>query len=61
MSCTVSTPDVAASSIQTLDECRRCVDRGVARGRSSSADVGPLAILLCTIGVYAVASFSGGH
>jgi len=53
-------PDVAASSIQTLDDV---VDASIAAWR---VDVrllqtfGPLAILLCTIGVYAVASFSAG-
>lgn len=53
-------PDVAASSIHTLDEV---VDASLAAWR---VDVrllqtfGPLAILLCTIGVYAVASFSAG-
>ena len=53
-------PDVAASSIQTLDDL---VDASIAAWR---VDVrllqtfGPLAIALCTIGVYAVASFSAG-
>jgi putative ABC transport system permease protein len=53
-------PNVAASSIQTLDEV---VDASLAAWR---VDVrllqacGPLAIVLCTIGVYAVASFSAG-
>jgi putative ABC transport system permease protein len=53
-------PDVAASSIQTLDDV---VDASIAAWR---VDVrllqtfGPLAVLLCTIGVYAVASFSAG-
>jgi predicted permease len=53
-------PDVAASSIQTLDEV---VNASIAAWR---VDVrllqtcAPLAILLCTIGVYAVASFSAG-
>jgi putative ABC transport system permease protein len=53
-------PDVAASSIQTLEDV---VESSVAAWR---VDVrllqtfGPLAIVLCTIGVYAVASFSAG-
>jgi len=53
-------PDVAASSIQTLDDV---VESSIAAWR---VDVrllqtfGPLAIALCTIGVYAVASFSAG-
>jgi predicted lysophospholipase L1 biosynthesis ABC-type transport system permease subunit len=53
-------PDVAASSIQTLDDM---VDASLAGWR---ADVrllqtfGPLALMLCAIGVYAVASFSAG-
>lgn len=53
-------PDVAASSIQTLDDV---VEGSIAAWR---VDVrllqtfGPLAIALCTIGVYSVASFSAG-
>jgi putative ABC transport system permease protein len=53
-------PDVAASSIHTLEDV---VDSSIAAWR---VDVrllqtfGPLAIVLCTIGVYAVASFSAG-
>ena len=53
-------PDVAASSIQTLDAV---VESSIAAWR---VDVrllqtfGPLAIALCTIGVYAVASFATG-
>jgi len=53
-------PDVAASSIQTLEDL---VESSIAAWR---VDVrllqtfGPLAIALCAIGVYAVASFSTG-
>jgi putative ABC transport system permease protein len=53
-------PDVAASSIQTLEDV---VDASIAAWR---VDVrllqmfGPLALVLCTVGVYAVASFSAG-
>jgi len=53
-------PDVAAASIQTLEDV---VESSIAAWR---VDVrllqtfGPLAIALCTIGVYAVASFSAG-
>jgi putative ABC transport system permease protein len=53
-------PDVAASGIQTLDDI---VDASLASWRMDVRLLqafGPLALMLCAIGVYAVASFSAG-